>query len=72
MIERKNVKNVNQFENHHLLLLLLLVLLFPKNEKKRMRKKKLGEQIKNEKPFVALKMKPMKRVGPLYDAKFKT
>lgn len=72
MTERKNVKNVKQFEGH-LLLLLLLVLLFPKNEKKMVRKRRgLGEQKKTENPFVAVKMKPMKMVGPLYDAKFKT
>lgn len=71
MRERRNVKNVNPFDG--CLLRLHLLLLSQKRERKMVRKRREpGEPKKRENPFVALKMKLMKMVGPPCGVKFKT
>lgn len=74
MIGEKNVeKNVKQFGDQ-LLLLLLLRLLLPhqhqkiENETGR-RRKVPGKQKRSVSPFAVLKMRQMKKGGPLYDVK---
>lgn len=74
MIGEKNVeKNVKQFGDQ-LLLLLLLQLLLPhqhqKIEKEMGKRRKVpGKQKRSVSPFAVLKMRQMKRGGPLYDVK---
>lgn len=76
MIGEKNVeKNAKQFGDRLLLLLLLLLQpLLPhqhqKIEKEMGRRRKVpGRQKRSVSPFAVLKMRQMKRGGPLYDVK---
>lgn len=74
MIGEKNVeKNVKQFGDQLLLLLLLQLLLLHQHQKieKEMgkRRKVPGKQKRSVSPFAVLKMRQMKRGGPLYDVK---
>jgi len=74
MIGRKSVeKNVKQF-GAQLLLLLLLQLLLPhqhrKIEKEMGRRRRApGKRKRSVSPFAVLRMRQMKRGGPLYDVK---
>lgn len=75
MIGEKNVeKNVKQFGDQ-LLLLLLLQLLLPQQHQKiekemGRRRRAPGKQKRSVSPFVVLKMRQMKKGGPLYDVKW--
>lgn len=74
MIGERNVgKNVKQFGDQ-LLPLLLLQLLLPRQhqkiEKEMGRRRRVpGKQKRSVSPLVVLKMRQMKKGGPLYDAK---